>query len=216
MDISSWRNKDLVELSAIEMAYAHLNNSSGYQLKDGYLTSVLPVILREIRHVRYQMYSQNYVPVVAAFGAIEQIGFSYSRTDIQEFPNANASSIIKALYYFADFSYESPDLTTIYALRNSFLHCASPVSQAQYNKKPNYHFIFDRQLDTLIKYPEIEWDGDMRTLAFDNATHINPEKVIDLATVIRDMAIDCLHNNNLRVNLEYGAEDIYKRFLRAD
>nr|WP_320165783.1 hypothetical protein [uncultured Methylophaga sp.] len=216
MDISNWHKKKLVELSDIEMAFAHLShNSSGYQLKDGYLQSVLAMVLGEIRHTRFQLYSQNYVPVVAAFGAIEQVGFSYSRNDISEFSNPNASPLSKALYYFADFEENGPDLRAVYALRNSLLHCASIVSQAKHSNKPSYHFIFDRELESLIKHAKDEWDGDIKTIRYDNATHINPVKLINLATTIRDKALDCINESTLVINLDYGAEEIFKRYLKC-
>jgi hypothetical protein len=159
-------------------------------------------------------YSKNFVPVVGAFGVIEQIGFAYKRSDKAEYSNQNASSINKALYYFADYDEGSEDVKALYALRNSFLHNASLMAKALHSNKPSHYFQFDREIDVLAKYPDTSWDGNILTFKPEYTTLINPEKVIDLAKTIVDSARKCLDQNVLEVDLESGEKELFYRFLK--
>jgi hypothetical protein len=214
MDTSTWKEKYVDELSILELAYAHLGNAGSYQLKDGWLKSILPITLQEINHARHMEDSKNFIPVVGAFGVIEQIGFTYKRSDKVEYSNQNASSINKALYYFAGYDEGSEDVKALYALRNSFLHNASLMAKALHSNKPSYYFQFDRKIDVLVQYPEISWDGDILTFKPEFTTLINPEKVIDLAGAIVDSALECLENNVIEVDLECGERELFYRFLK--
>lgn len=214
MDISTWNEKYVDELSILELAYAHLGSVGSYRLKDGWLKSILPITLQEINHARHMEYSKNFVPVVGAFGVIEQLGFAYKRNDKAEYSNQNASSINKALYYFAGYEEGSEDVKALYALRNSFLHNASLMAKALHSNKPSYYFQFDREINVLVQYPDNSWDGDISTFKPEYTTLINPEKVIDLAGNIVDSARNCLESNVLEVDLEHGEKELFYRFLK--
>jgi len=214
MNVMNWREKDLLDLSLIELAYAHLSRTGSFELKHSRLESILPLTLNEIKHVRSNLYSRNFVPIVGSFGVIEQIGFSYSRNDMPAYSNAKASPINKALYYFAGFSEGSDDMKALYALRNSFLHSGSLLSKATHANKPSYYFQFNREMPELIKYPDNPWDGNIETFSVNQKTEINPEKVIDLAFSIRDTALECISSGTLQVELEQGEKELYYRFLK--
>lgn len=214
MDTSSWKEKHVHDLNISELAYAHLGSAGPYRLKDGWLKSILPITLQEINHARHMEYSKNFVPVVGAFGVIEQIGFTYKRKDKVEYSNPKASSINKALYYFADYEEGSCDVKALYALRNSFLHNASLMAKALHTNKPNYYFQFDRAIDVLVRYPEKPWDGNILTFKPEYSTIINPEKIIDLASSIVDSALGCLECNVLDVDLECGERELFYRYLK--
>ena len=214
MDISKWMEKRLIDLSLLELAYAHLGGKSYYQLKDGELKSILPVTLQEINHARHKEYSKNFVPVVGAFAVIEQIGFCYSRTDITTFSNSAASPILKALYYFTDYPEGHLDTKALYALRNSFLHNASLMAIAQHKNKPSFYFQFDRKIENLAKYSTVAWDGKVETFRPEMTTLINPDKIINLASSIVDKALACLEAGTLSVDLEGGEKELFYRFLK--
>ncbi|GAA0794242.1 hypothetical protein [Marinobacterium sediminicola] len=214
MDISIWKEKYVDELSILELAYAHLGNAGSYRLKNGWLKSILPITLQEVNHARHMAYSKNFVPVVGAFGVIEQIGFTYKRSDKLEYSNQNASSINKALYYFAGFEEGSEDVKALYALRNSFLHNASLMAKALHSNKPSYYFQFDREIDVLVQYPDETWDGNILNFKPEYTTLINPEKVIDLARSIVGSARQCLEDDVLEVDLECGERELFYRFLK--
>lgn len=214
MDTSVWREKYVDELSILELAYAHLGKAGSYRLKNGWLKSILPITLEEINHARHMEYSKNFIPVVGAFGVIEQIGFTYKRNDKTEYSNPKASSINKALYYFAGYEEDNEDMKVLYALRNSFLHNASLMAKALHTNKPSYYFQFNREIETLVQYPEMQWDGNILTFKPEYTTLINPEKVIDLAGVIVSSALECLERNVLEVDLECGERELFYRFLK--
>lgn len=54
MDTSNWKNRNLVDLSPVELAHAHLCNQFGIRLENGYLESILPVVLQEINSARHR------------------------------------------------------------------------------------------------------------------------------------------------------------------
>ncbi|CUB03155.1 hypothetical protein [Marinomonas fungiae] len=215
MDTTHWQNKTVEELSLHELAYAHLGHQGVYRLKDGLLRSVLPTVLREVNHSRHLEYSKNFVPIVGAFGIIEQIGFAYKRSDMEAFKNKDASCIKKALYYFASYPENSEDIKALYALRNSFLHNASLMAKAQFKNQPNYFFQFDRDIETIAMYPQHPWDGNIETFSYQQTTIVNPEKIIDLAFTVVDKARDCLDQGTLEVNLESGEIELYYRYLKV-
>lgn len=214
MDISEWRFKKLTDLTIFELAYAHLGRALNYQLEDGHLESILPITLQEINHVKRNLYSRNFVPIVGAFAVIEQIGFCYARTDIQEYTNQNASPILKALHYFADLQEGHMDSKALYALRNSFLHNASLMAIAQHKNKPSFYFRFDREIDCLVKYSKTNWDGNIDSFKPEMTTLINPDKIIELASSIADKALKCLEDRSLRITLEGGEKELYYRYLK--
>ncbi|MDJ0695575.1 hypothetical protein [Mastigocoleus sp. MO_188.B34] len=216
MNISSdWKNKSLTQLSIEELAYAHLGGADSYQLKDGYLDSILPIICQEIRHSRNMNYSKNFVPVVSSFAVIEQIGFSYSRNDKLEYSNPCASPIKKAMYYFADYEEDDRDIEALYSLRNSFLHNASLMAKAKHTNQTSFYFQFDRSLNKLAEYPNFNWDGNIQNFEPETMTTlINPNYIIKMAFDIVEKALSCLEDNTLDVCIKDGKQELYYRFLK--
>jgi hypothetical protein len=214
LNISEWNEKELTDLSILELAYAHLGGKSHYQLKDGELKSILPIALQEINHVRRNEYSKNFVPVIGAFAVIEQIGFCYSRNDIQTYSNPDASPIFKALYYFAGYPEGHIDTKALYALRNAFLHNASLMAITKHKNKPSFYFQFDRDIEGLTKYSTVDWNGNIETFKPEMTTLINPNKLIELASSIADNALGCLEAGVLIVDLEGGEKELFYRFLK--
>lgn len=211
----SIKNKKLEELSLNELAYVHLNCGSYNEIKDALLESSLPLVINEIRHAKFQRYSQNFLPVAAAFTVLDQLGFCYSRKDIPEYSQGNASSIKKSLYYFCGFQDNDQDTKTLYALRNSFLHTASILSKAEQSNQPNHRFVFDKSSEVLIKYPEVTWNGDFHNLKSNMTTFINPEMFVEMAEEAVRKACDYLYDDNLIVSCESGEAEFYYRFLKS-
>jgi hypothetical protein len=210
----SIKNKRLEELSLGELAYVHLNCSEHNRIKNGYLYSSLPLVIREIRRAKFHVNSQNFLPVAAAYTVLDQLGFCYSRKDIPAYSHTNASSIKKSLYYFCDFQENDQDTKTLYALRNSFLHTASILSKAEKNNQPNHRFIFDKSSQDLIKYPMVAWDGDFHNLKNEMTTVVNPEIFVQMAEEAVKAACNHLYNDNLIVTCNSGEIEFFYRFLK--
>lgn len=211
----SIKNKNLQELSLKELAFVHLNHSNFSQIKGQKLYSALPLIIQEIRHAKQQRYSQNFLPIAAAFTVLDQLGFCYARRDMTKYTNANASSIKKSLYYFCGFEEDGRDTKTLYALRNSFLHTCSLISKAQRANQPSYSFVFDRKSKELITYPEKEWDGVFENLRATMTTTINPELFVELVESAIENVRESLLHNNLTIDIEGDQQEFFYRFLRA-
>ncbi|MAF75993.1 MAG: hypothetical protein CMF17_09095 [Idiomarinaceae bacterium] len=165
------KNKPFTDLSLKELAFVHLNcHRDWLRVKGGTLCSNLSLVIREIRHAKFQTYSRSFLPVAAAFTVLDQIGFCYSRSDIPVFSNSNASPIRKSLYYFGGLGDNDRDTKALYAIRNSFLHTSSLLSTAIRSNQPSYNFVFDRKLSSLIQHPQSGRDGDFITLKPEMAT----------------------------------------------
>ncbi|NWO01429.1 MAG: hypothetical protein HLX52_00510 [Idiomarinaceae bacterium] len=175
------KNKPFTDLSLKELAFVHLNYHRDWlRVKGGTLCSNLSLVIREIRHAKFQTYSRSFLPVAAAFTVLDQIGFCYSRSDIPVFSNSDASPIKKSLYYFCGLGDNDRDTKALYAMRNSFLHTSSLLSKGKWSNQPSYNFVFYRYLNILIQHPLSDWDGDFNTLKLEMTTYINPERLIEL------------------------------------
>tara|TARA_R110000850_G_scaffold137501_1_gene258669 strand:- start:102 stop:770 length:669 start_codon:yes stop_codon:yes gene_type:complete len=206
--------KNLNQLTLLEFAFVHINGRKVNEIKDGILFSVIPVVLREIGHAKENIYSDNFLPVSAVFTVLDQLGFCYSRNDMEPYEHSNASGIKKALYYFCDFSPNDEDSKALVALRNSFLHTASCLSKAMYDSQPNYNFSFDKNSDVLIRHPDVKWNGDFESLSEDMWTYINPIILIKLAEAAVEEALNCLYKGVLQVSCEGGGKELRHRFLK--
>lgn len=207
------KEKKLNELALKELAFVHLNGRNYSDIKYGQIYSVLPLVIREIRHAKFNKYSQNFLPIAAAFTILDQIGFCYSRNDMSIYSDANASSIKKSLYYFCGLSENDKDTKALYALRNSILHTASCLSKSDRKNQPNHRFVLDKDSADLVKYPEVEWDGDFENLDGNMSTIINPTMLVDLIEKSVGNALKCLYDDNLNVFCIGGGAEFYYRFL---
>jgi len=211
---NSIKDKVIKELTFNELAFVHLNARDYNDIKHGQIQSVLPLVIGEIRHAKFYRYSQNFLPLASAFTVLDQLGFCYSRSDIPTYSDINASSIKKSLYYFCGFSENDRDTKTLYALRNSFLHTASCLSKAERPNQPNHSFVFDKNSDDLIKYPDIPWDGDFNNLNNSMSTIVNPVMLVDLIEASVANALKYLYDGSLVVSCDSGKAEFYYRFLK--
>lgn len=208
----SIKEKELNELTLLDLAFVHVNGRKFSEIKDGMLISVIPLVLREIGHAKVNIYSQNFLPISAVFTVLDQLGFCYSRKDMPAYNDPNASGIKKALYYFCGFSQNDEDTKALNALRNSFLHSASCLSKAKFPGQPSYRFSIDRAFPELIKHSEASWNGDFENLTEQMWTHINYDKLIDLAESAVTKVLDCWYQGTL--NVECSGTELRHRFLK--
>lgn len=213
---TSIKEKTLEELSLEELAFIHLSGFDSIQIKGGWIMSVLPAVIGEIRHAKHQRYSRNFIPIAAAFTVLEQLGFCYSRNDMPAYSNPNASPIKKSLYYFCNFAENDTYTKAIYALRNGFLHTASLVSKGLSTKHQSYIFNFDRNLDALIVHPEESWNGDFDVLQPHMATLINPTRLIDMIENTVNHTLKLFLDGKINVECPGGPREFYYRFLRMN
>lgn len=210
--IKSLKEKSLDELTVFELAFVHINGQKLSEVKDGVLRSVIPLVLREISHAKVNIYSQSFLPISAVFTVLDQLGFCYSRNDIPVYSDSNASGIKKSLYYFCGFSQNDEDTKALNALRNSFLHSASCLSKAKFPGQPNYRFSIDRAFPELIRHSEASWNGDFENLTEQMWTHINYDKLIDLAEYAVAKVLECWYQGAL--NVECSGKELRHRFLK--
>ena len=210
----SIKEKELNELTLLDLAFIHVNGQKLSEIKDGMLSSVIPLVLREIGHAKMNIYSRSFLPVSAVFTVLDQLGFCYSRNYMSAYSDFKASGVKKALYYLCGFSENDEDTKALNALRNSFLHSASCLSKAMYSGQPSYRFSIDHKFPELIKHSEVSWDGDFENLTDKMYTHINYSKLVDLAESAVSKALECLYRDVLEVSCEGGSKELRYRFLK--
>ncbi|MBE0361625.1 hypothetical protein [Pseudoalteromonas aliena] len=211
--VRSIKNKELNQLTIEELAHVHLNSGLYNEIKGALLDSSLTTLIDEIRHAKFQHRSKSFLPVTAAFTILDQLGFCYSRKDMPLYSNVNASNIKKSLYYFCGFEENDKATKTLYALRNSFLHTASILAKAEFPNQPNHRFVYDREQSDLLRFPEVEWDGDFNNLTSEMSTRINPEIFVNMVEDAARNAKEHLYNNNLNIDCINGEPEFYYRFL---
>ncbi|WP_368448652.1 hypothetical protein [Cobetia amphilecti] len=211
----SIEGKKLNQLTHDELAFVHLNERNN-KIKNGTLSSSITVLLREIGHAKENIYSKNFLPISAAFTILDQLGFCYSRSDMQFDGDPNVSGIKKALYYFVETSMTNEDRKALYALRNSLLHTASGISTPKFSNQKSYAFILDEDSDVLIKYPSTSWNGDFNTLSEEVWTRINPVILIGIAESAVKVALSCLYKGVLKNLPGISEKEIYHRFLKLN
>lgn len=213
--VEAIESKRLNEMSALELAFVHINGRKINKIKDGYLASVIPVVLREIAHSKEYGNSKNFLPVSASFTVLDQLGFCYSRNDMdvckKNNGNDEVNNIKRALYYFCGIDNNSDDSDALVGLRNSFLHTASCLSKALHNGQSNYCFSIERSDGCLVEHPSDSWDGDFEKLNEDMVTVVNKEKLFNVVEASIETALNLLYENKLNVLCD--EKEIYFRFL---
>lgn len=89
----------LGDLSVEEVAYRHLSTRGWEPIKGYTLFTTLENIETEMRQSRGAQLTSRYVPMLAAFSILEQLGDTYEDRRLPKHPT-NGSGIERALYYF--------------------------------------------------------------------------------------------------------------------
>lgn len=194
----------LAELSVDDVVYCHLSQGPGEQLKGHLLYSSLQDIEEEMRQSRGLQVTSRYVPILAAFSILEQIGDIYRDTSIAKHPKSGGG-IEHALYYFGGLPAMSPEVKALYALRNGLVHAASLTSTDQ-GTGARYIFRYDYQMLEVIKPASQAWDGQISTVNSSVITRVNPRALTDLVSAALDQVRSLFFDrpSSLRVQRNAG------------
>jgi hypothetical protein len=212
------QTKTLEQLTLTELASIHLEiYDTPKTLAVGYVKSCIGGLIAEIQQSRGREYTRIFSPLYGSFALLDQIGSCYTNKSIQPCPNANASGIKKALYYFCNMPYDSDEMKALYGLRNSLMHDGSILYRGRYEsgkwKGPFHHFILGSESQSVVELPATPWDGNLQTLTSAHRTRINQRALTDLAINAVSVARDLLNSGNLGFSLKEGEIELYYRYL---
>lgn len=208
---STVQKTKLVDLSDEQIVYCHLLAGSHIKLPDFKVETSLEYIETEMRQSRGRDLTSRYVPMMAAFAILDQIGGTYRNPTLAP-AQANTPAIKKALYNFGGYSLTDPIVVSLYALRNALVHDAALTGHDQ--KKQNWYiYRFNHDMDDMVRLPALGWDGDPLTLTKDRVTWINPrrftESVSDLLRGLRDS----FEADPASISIELPGHEIVQKYL---
>lgn len=201
----------LRDLTDEQIAFCHLLGGSRIWTADFVVSTGLDDIETEMRQSRGRDLTSRYVPLMAAFAILDQIGSTYSDPQLTA-PPTNTAAIKRALYYFGGFQLNDPVVKHLYALRNALVHDAALTGHNP-GKTIWYIFRFNHKMTDMIKLPASGWNGDPTTLKPDCVTWINPRAFTDWVSERLHRLRQTFEANPSSIVLEQPAADILQKYL---
>jgi hypothetical protein len=201
----------LSKLSDEEIIYCHLTVRVREWTSDFIVTSCLDDVETEMRQSRGIQLTSNYVPLLAGFALLDQIGSCYEDAAMAPHPT-KGSAIERALYYFGGLPAASPEIIHLYALRNGLVHDASLTSHDK-PKSNWYIFRFDRTMADIIRLPVSAWDGTAASLGPKTTTIINPRAVTELVSTALERVRNLYFDRRSDLKLLKPATEILHKYL---
>lgn len=188
----------LSDLSNYEVAYCHLSERGWEQLKHNMVYTTLSDIETEMRQSRGNVNTSNYLPLLAGFSILDQLGTTYLDKKMKRHPNSGGG-IEHALYYFCGYQAMSSEVKALYALRNGLIHAAS-LTSADQGSGARYIFRYHHSMNAPVQTAAVDWDGQFSTIDSTVMTLVNPRRFTDQVS----SAIDCVREllNHDRSNLK--------------
>lgn len=201
-----YRSKLLSELTLQELAYAHLEIVPGrFILKNGVLSSCLNDLLETGTASFNNVRTSQYVPLLAYFSILDQIGGIYNRTDKAcSFTNG----IKRALSQYSSIN-KGSDLEMLVTLRHGIFHDGSLVYKNS-NTGTNVAFRMNVNSDDLLTPAKTQWDGIYHDDMSDYVTKINLKKLQAVANAVVKECKDSLINGTTDVKTSSPREFYYK------
>lgn len=201
------------QLSDDTLTYLHLYAESPMITKDYSVISTLAVTHREVRRAMTNEYSKNILPIMGMCAIIEQLGEAYKRSDLLMYPDANASSFKKALYYFNGQGPNDDFTKALYGLRNGVVHNASFYSPGK-GSQPHYIFTYSDTTSTAITPSTNSWDANFNNIQTDYFTMVNPDALLELVEKCLQTVQQVSDAGNLEIALAGGKNELIFRYLK--
>lgn len=201
----------LRDLTDEQIAFCHLLGGNRIWTADFVVETGLEYIEIEMRQARGRDLTSRYVPMMAAFAILDQIGTTYRNPALPAAP-AKTPAIKKALYYFGGYKLTDPDVEYLYALRNALVHDAA-LTGHNLKKTVWYIFRFNLEMDDIIRLPASGWDGDPLTLKTDCLTWINPRLFTDSVSALLRQLRQAFEADPSSVAIEVPGHEILQKYL---
>jgi uncharacterized protein (DUF433 family) len=141
----------------------------------------------------------SFIKAIGELVFLDQVGTALDRTDR---PAAAPTSMERALERFADLN--ERERAALYALRNALAHDFSLVNQRPGSDPRSVALRHSFRLDLdgdgpLVTLPDTPWDGDLNNVGDYNATHVNLNRLTELAAEVRACIDECYDNGSLKL-----------------
>lgn len=198
------------QLSESEVINIHLYSEIS-TTTDYIILSTLRRIEREARHAIANEYSKSFLPLMACYAILDQVGKCYKNKQKSPYTHQNANGIKKAAYYFLGYE-ENGDLTkTLYGLRNGIVHDASYVSHAKDGS--HYWYRWDDEQTEIIRTPSMPWDGTLGSRSDSNCSFVNPKVFMDSVSEMLNRMMDLNKSGYLSLSMDGGVDELALRYL---
>jgi|GEM_PF-2484468 len=201
------------ELSDDEVIDIHINCYNIAELKDFLVMSSIRRMEAEAhRAVSYEN-SRIFLPAMACFSILDQIGKTYCRLDMPKYPEGGkmVSGIKKAAYYFLGCEANDLKTKTLYAFRNAVMHEASFANS---DKNGNhYWFRIHKEVDEAVKVAANKWDGEPGSQTDSNCSRINPKILVEVTSKALSDLASYLEKGTLKMDHPEGVEGIKANYL---
>ncbi|MDB9436448.1 hypothetical protein PN450_06445 [Dolichospermum lemmermannii CS-548] len=217
-------DKKLSELTNSEIINIHLSRNAS--TKDFKLISTLKTLEEEMRQSSGLDKFKSFLPFMAAFAILDQIGKCYKNSEEKEnhAKTKGYSSIQKALYYFGDIE-DDQTLRELCLFRNGIIHDASlffseKIKREGDNEKKDYYCYYycfrysdDDKRQNLIDFPEEKWDGNFDSISPKNITNINRRVLLNKTSDIIRKLSKINESNELKISLPEKEKELIKRYF---
>ncbi|MBD2571407.1 hypothetical protein H6G59_26725 [Anabaena lutea FACHB-196] len=209
-------DKKLSELTDSEIINIHLSRKT--LTKDFELISTLKTLESEMQQSSGLDNFKSFLPFLAAFAILDQIGGCYKCYKNSEEKENHAKekkykSFQKALYYFGDIEDEQT-LNEIRIFRNSIVHDACLFF---FEQKKNEYYCFrysdNNETSNLINSAEEKWDGNYDSINPKNMTIVNRKLLINKTSDIIRKLSKINESNELKISLPDKEKELIKRYF---
>ncbi|MBD2629751.1 hypothetical protein [Trichormus variabilis] len=213
--------KKLSELTDSEIINIHLSRNAS--TKDFKLISTLKTLEEEMRQSSGLDKFKSFLPFMAAFAILDQIGKCYENSEKKEsmakikINGDTPNAILKALYYFGDIEDEQT-LNEIRIFRNSIVHDASLfiVEKNKINEINEYYcfrYSDNNETSNLINSAEEKWDGNFDSISPKNVTIVNRKVLINKTSDIIRKLSKINESNELKISLPDKEKELINRYF---
>jgi len=209
-------DKKLSELTDSEIINIHLSRKT--LTKDFELISTLKTLEGEMQQSSGLDKFKSFLPFLAAFAILDQIGGCYKCYKNSEEKENHAKekkykSFQKALYYFGDIEDEQT-LNAIRIFRNVIVHDACLFF---FDENKDYYYCFrysdDDKRPNLIDFPEEKWDGNFESISSKNITSINRRALLNKTSDIIRKLSEINELNELKISLPGEKKELINRYF---
>jgi hypothetical protein len=198
--------RNTFQLSLEEMAYIHLDVDSQWCcLANGKMSSSLRDLLQTVSTAFNNIRTKQYVPLLACFSVLDQIGGVYERTDKT---STYCNGIKKALDLFSSFNLPS-DLDFLVTLRHGLFHDGS-LTYVNAHTDTKTFVRMGIGTGRLLTPSKIPWDGVYHDDMSDYVTKIDLKEFQELTSGVVSACRRHLLDGQLRIKAGSPRELLYK------
>lgn len=207
-----YRSKKIHELSIEELAFAHLDDTCRFiQTMDGMISSSLFDLNQTVAASFSNVRTNQYVPLLACFSMLDQIGGLYKRTN----KSCNyKNGIKKALHFYSNVT-NAIELEQLTTLRHGLFHDGSLL---YINSTTGTKVIFRmiQNSGALLTPAKKPWDGLYHNDISDYVTKIDLRELQNTTTEVIKERKKLLLDKKIKITAQTPQELFYKYLFKTN